>query len=332
MKQYIPWLISLFCCVLVFACIVKISDLQDQMQTMQNSLNGQISSLQSNINSIYSNVDRKLEEQGNLLSDSEYNFEKADPENGTVSVACMVKPKVFQPEGTTAILTCNEEEYPMILEDKQFVATIPLSIYEQSTISSVSFEKDGTVRTQTLDWRLNPRDQFLPTMYADLHGNYTGSISGANTYVWKVNSSLSVEVEQKGGYERTVEHIDLIHCVDGVEEERIELLGRHLDEEHVSFGSSSAKVSGSNPLFLDYEIKRDFECPFGSTLELFVEMRDDSGLIHRKLVERETITADGQLDRNIEMWHGSEANIYDADGNLLYGTEWNEQEVPWQYN
>ena len=332
MKQYIPWLISLFCCALVFACIVKISDLQDQMQTMQNNLNSQISNLQSNINSIYSNVDRKLEEQSNLLSGSEYSFENADPENGTVDVTCVVTPKVFQPEGTTAILTCNEEEYAMTLEDKQFVATIPLSIYEQSVVSSVSFEKDGTVQTQALDWWLNPRDQFLPTMYADLHGSYTGSVSGANTYVWKVNASLSVEVEQKGGYERTIEHIDLIHCVDGVEESRIELLGRHLDEEHVSFGSSAAKVSGDNPLFLDYEIKQDFECPFGSTLELIVEMSDDSGLIHRKLVEKEVITADGQLEQNIEMWHGSEANIYDKDGKLLYGTPWDELEADWQYN
>lgn len=332
MKQYIPWVISLICCVLVFVCMMKISSLQDQLHVMEGSLNAQINTLQSNINSIYNNVDNRLEAQNNLLSASDYRFENAVPAKGTVDVVCTVTPKIFQPEGTTAVILCNGKEYPMTLQEKQFVATIPLSIYETSDVSSVSFQKDGTIQTQALDWYLNPRDLFLPTMHTRFHGSSRGSVEGANTYVWSPEGKLTVDVEQKGGLSYTIEHIDLVQYIDGKEVDREELYGKR-DENSSYFGGTSAEVTSEDPFQMDMEFDKDFELPFGSTMELCVEMDDGSGVIYRNLLERVIVTADGKLDNSeIGLWHGAGANIYDEDGKLLYGTDWTANTAEWQYN
>ena len=333
MKQYIPWVISLVCCGLVCLCMMKLSDMQNQLISMQSSLNSQINTLQSNINSIYSNVDNKLEQQDNLLSASDFLFEEPRLSDGKVNVLCSVTPKVFQPEGTTAAILCNGKEYAMTLQDKQFVASIPISLYETSIINSVSFQKDGTVQTQALDWYLNPRERFLPTMFANFKGSSRGSVEGANEYVYSMDGSIDILVEQNGGLTTTVEHIDLVQYVDGREIDREEIYGKPR-ENSAYFGGTSAEVTSEDPFCMDYRLKEDFSCPFGSTMELYVEMRENSGITHRKLVQRIIVTADGKRDeREADFWYSNsnEANIYDAEGNLLYGIDLSLQNVAVEY-
>ena len=327
MKKYIPIICCVLSCLLTVLCLFRISALEDRLYSLQNSVSNMHSVLHDDIRNIATNVKNSVEEGNNLLSTSSYSLEDPNLKNGTVDLSCIVTLKEFEPDGTTAVLTCNDQEYPMNLKNGDFVAKFPVSIFEESRVTEVSFSKDGVVRTQALDWYISPRDEFIPRLHASFSGTSSGSVKGANTYNWNKNGTLHVSVEQKGGMDYEVESLDLIRLIDGVEAERISITNYFPNDNTAYFGKSPLiHIINEDPLNLDLEMKETFECPFGSTMLLIVEMTDNSGYIHRAIVDEITVDADGKLqDDTIPRWHGAAGNIYDSENNLIYGVDWNDE-------
>ena len=91
-------------------------------------------------------------------------------------------------------------------------------------------------------------------------------------------------------------------------------------------------MTNDDPLELTLEINESFDCPFGSTMLLMVEMSDNSGYIHRAIVDEITVNADGKLqDDNIPRWHGASGSIYDREGTLIWGSDWSEERYSYLY-
>ena len=331
MKKNIPTIIAALSCLLTLLCLFRISALEDRIYSLQNNLTNMQNVLRDDIRNISSNVLSSVEEGNNLLSTSSYSLEDPNLEGGTVDLSCIVTLKEFEPEGTTAVLTCNDTEDPMNLKGGDFVAKFPISIFEVCRVTQVSFTKDGVVRTQALDWYINPRDQFVPNLYANMSGTSTGS-GRDGVYSWHKNGTLHVSVEQKGGLVYEVSRIDLVQEVDGEESQRRSLLGEVRENTTVFGKTPAATITNKDPLELELDIDEDFNCPYGSTLLIYVELIDESGYIHRAIVDEISVTEEGQLDDDrIPLWHGAQGNIYDSEGNLLYGIDWEKKEYSYLY-
>ncbi len=322
MKKHIPTIISIVSCLLTLLCVFRISALENRLNSLQNNVNNMQSVLRSEIQNISINVQNSLEEGNNLLSTSSYTLENADLSSGIVDLNCIVTLKEFEPDGTTAVITCNDQDYPMDLKNGDFVAKFPVSVFGESQVTQVSFTKDGVIRTQALNWYINPRHQFVPNMYAQFSGTSTGTVSGANTYNIRKSGTLNVTVEQKGGLDYDVDQLDLVRYINGAEVERIDLLSEAPKEGTAYFGKTpSASIISHDPFELQTNLDSNFSCPFGSSMILVVEMSDGSGYIHRTIIDEAKISDKGQWD-NSGLWHGAESNIYDSEGNLLSGIDW----------
>lgn len=327
MKKHIPTIVSLVSCLMTLLCLFHISALENRLYSLQNNFTNMQSILRDDIRNISVSVKNSVEEGNNLLSTSSYTLENPNLSEGIVDLNCVVTLKEFEPEGTSAVITCNEQTYPMELKNGNFVAKFPLSIFDTSYVTQVSFTRNGVVRTQALDWYIAPRDQFVPRMDARFSGTSTGTVSGANTYNIRKSGTLSVTVEQKGGLDYDVDQLDLIRYINGQEVERTDLLKQAPREDTAYFGKvPGASIVSKDPFELILDLDSNYSFPFASSMVLMVEMRDGSGYVHRSIVDVATISEDGKMvDDGIPLWHGAEGNIYDNEGTLLSGIDWNEE-------
>ena len=72
-------------------------------------------------------------------------------------------------------------------------------------------------------------------------------------------------------------------------------------------------------LIYSYLINREFNIPFGSTLELLVEVVDGNGLCYRTVLEHQAVSESGKYV-NDDLWGRRDLleQIIDVDGNILY--------------
>ena len=173
MKGKLQITINILSLILLVVCFVKISGLQNEVRRLQNDVNNSQSMLQSSINSISSNVSYEMEQANNLLSDSSWSTGGLDIQNKTAVFSCYVVPKVYNPEKTAATIIYNGTEVPMTLENGRYTAEITVPVFDDCNIDNVQFSEDGTIRTQQLNWRINPRYDMVPAAYV----NYSGSSS-----------------------------------------------------------------------------------------------------------------------------------------------------------
>jgi len=138
-------------------CLIKIGWLQGDIRNLQNTVNNHRSMLQSSIDSISSRIRYEMEQENNLLSDSRWNTIGLDVKNKTATLYCYVVPKVYNPEKTVAAIVYNNNKLPMTLESGRYIAEIDIPLFEDCQIDNVQFEEDGTIRTQKLNWVINPR-------------------------------------------------------------------------------------------------------------------------------------------------------------------------------
>jgi len=318
MKQHIPTIISILSCILVVVSMLKISQLEDQLYTMRNETSGRFSSLQSSINLISSNVSAKLEEQANLLAASSYTLDNLNLDKRTVDITCFITPKIYQPEGTTATIMCNGEEHTMTLKEGSYQATFPISLVESSIVEQVSFVKDGTVSTQSLQWYLSPRDEYLPYMHASFHGR--SSSNNGNWFIITYDGDVDVTIDQKDDIENHIESLDLVQYINGEEVYRESMLD--LPQENTAyFGKNfNSTLNSENPFDLTYRLNESFETPYGGKMRLVVEMTDGTGLIYRCIIDGQTLNDQGMRVDDDDFWH-RECSIYDENNKLLYGTE-----------
>lgn len=316
MKKHLSLILCALSCLLTLVCLVRISSLENKLNRLQNNMGNMQNILRDDILNISSHVYSSMEENSSLLSSSNYTLENPNLSRGTVDLNCVITLKEFEPDGTTAVLTCNDNTYPMNLKNGSFVAKVPLSLFHSSKVTQVSFTTDGTVRTQALDWYLNPREEFVPTLYADFSGGTT--MTAASSSIQK-DGHIQITVVQPSTLSNEIQSIALVQSIDGNEVERTELLNQE-DSNAVVFGKTQKiTIENEEPLEIDVPLNKSFSCPRGSTLRLYIEMSDSSSYIHRSLISQDSIDENGTWLDDDSWWYGAEGSIYNSDNTLIYG-------------
>lgn len=302
MKGKLQTAVNILSLILLIVCFVRIGRLQNEITRLRNDVNNSQSMLQSSINSISSNVRYEMEQASNLLSDSSWNTGGLDIENKTATLYCYVVPKVYNPEKTTATIIHNGNEIPMTLENGRYVAEFAVPLFDACTIENVQFIEDGTIRTQQLNWVLNPRYDMIPTAYV----NYSGS-SSQNYKKEDITRSYQGAVE-----------IDFEHKSFAGEIKDVEIVLLLNDKEQWSCKPTLEEIY-KDDYIAHYmaDIEYSFNIKRGDSIKMYADIVDENGWRYRSTLEDVTISEKGNPIHNSKHYH-AEAEIYDADGNLLF--------------
>ncbi|MBQ5782591.1 MAG: hypothetical protein IIV99_04300, partial [Oscillospiraceae bacterium] len=216
MKKHFTTIIMAISCIVTVMCLVRINELQDTVRNYSYRISEQENNIRNEINSISYEVESALEQQASLISDSGWdwqNLENADIKNNKIVIDCYVTPKQYNPDTTQAVIYCGEQAYQMTLENGQFVAQIEVPVFTYTYVDRVQFTDNGTVKTETLDWYINAKDQLVPDFYADAPGYSTTRKD--KTVSIKYNGYSMVHINHRGTeYSKKA---DFIVKVDGRE-------------------------------------------------------------------------------------------------------------------
>lgn len=328
MKKHLPSTLAAISCLLVVVCLFQISELKQQVNHLQGNLSNQISSVNSSVSGIYSNVSAILDEQSSLLSAGSWEFGKANMNALTVEVICSVTPKEYT-VGTEAAIILDGVEYPMTPVSGGFTVRTNIPLFSEANASKVIFREGDSVRTETLDWYLSARYDYLPIIYADFSGSGSGSPRDG-IYTRKFDGVVNVDVKCAQPCE--IKSVTLVELMNGEETGRTNIPldsadffenyqskdGGRPEQAAIPVPTDDMSVVGApqaGPFY--YALDKEYQIPYSGRLTLYVEVEDGNGLVYRCVIVREEVSESGEPIDDRHWWGGMEADIYDANGKAL---------------
>ena len=308
MKQNLKNILLVINTILLVVCLVQINDLKTQISNMKSNAGSQLSSILTNINNSYAYIEDTLEKEASIISKAEWEFGNIDIKAGTVEVKAYVIPKEYQPDVTQAFFLCGDKEVAAEYKDGKYEVTMNVSLFKDVSIPSVLFKESEMIRTASLDWFFNPRNEILPFVYASNHGSvsFGKSKEKENMGTWIFSGDLDIEVKAKNIEEFEVDKVEIIRYIDEKEVERIDIM---LDA-----------ITAHNRY--SYNWNPTYEIPYGGRQDIFVDVTMRCGMVYRSMISSSGIDEQGNPieDGNIDLVC-MESAIYDTDGNLLYSVE-----------
>lgn len=321
MNKRLPTIVTVVALLIAIIAQFRISALQDEIRQLRNDLNTNISMMQSNHNNAISYMEQLMEKEASILTDTQFSLGDLNVTDRTFVLRGSVTPKEHQPGVTEAFLTVNGKNYPMELVNGVYTVQLDLPLFEQAKVEKVEFHEGDVIRTETLDEQWSPRYELLPSVSGRLGGSGRGSAANG-VYIWHREGEIRITVEGNG-QNIDVRSISLIEVLDGTDIARTEIpltgtkSSRNEEPAPEPVPESGFTVRGSETFY--YEIDRDFDIPFGSTLELVVEVVDGNGLRYRNVLEHWSVNEKGENeDDNFVGLRDLFEKILDADGNVLY--------------
>ena len=312
-------------CVLNLVLLNKISSLNDNLYGVSSRISSLENQLYNSVSSIQNTISNNLEEQASLIIGTSYEYGEADIENGIINVSVIVTPKEYTAD-TEAYLISGSNEYPMTLDNGVFKADMQLSIYDDFSSHLVKFVNNDATKNEEIRLNLSPRYDFLPTMYARYRGQCT-SIKEKNSYKATYNGQITINLERKGNPIEAVK-IEMLEYLNGEEIARTDVpLNTTPIETQSADGMFIAAEEALTPYDSDwqgsktyyYQLKeKDVSIPNGSVYEIYIELTDSLGLLHRMPADTREISKEGlPIDRASNYIDG--ATIYNAKtGQMLY--------------
>lgn len=307
MKERLKNILLAINTLLLVICLVQISNLKVELKNMKSNTGSQLSSIQTNINNSYSYIEETLEKEASIVSNAEWEFGKMDIEARTIEVKAYVIPKEYQPDVTQAFIICGDEEVPAKYNNGKYEVTMEVPLFEDVSIPSVIFKENEMIRTESLDWIFNPRNELLPVVYAYNAGSvsFGKSKDKENTGTWIFSGDLEIDIAARLMDEFEVEKIEIIRCIDEKEVERIDVMLN--------------KMVAHNRYL--YNWNPTCEIPYGSTQDIFAEVTMQCGLVYRAPISCCGMDEHGNPIEDNGALGSMEASIYDTNGNLLYNVE-----------
>lgn len=324
MKKYFPYIPAVLLCALMIVCLVRIGRLEDQLRTVESNLQVQLSYVQNNVSAGVNAIQNAVSEGASTLESADWQYGEPDYENGTVELYCTIQPKTCTPGVTTASIVCNGDACPMNWEDGAFTASLSVPLYTESELPSVSFEENGTLRSETLDWTLSPRYSFVPYVYAQLVGR-SDEIKDNGSYALLRQGDLSVDIDSNGG-SFSVEKLDFVAFVNGEEVSRVPLdVSSEAQKKYWEEAQNGGAVAPARPEDWEnrtylFQIEETFPIPMGGSLLLCVELTDANGICYRAVCDSWQIDENGEpcFDEYHDAMVGGESILLSADGTVLY--------------
>lgn len=286
--------IALLMAVMILAQVItvlRITDLQRQVESVKNELGNIRYDLGNKINDIYAGIDSRLREEAALLEDASYSIGTLNPENLMAEVTFSVLPKEVG-ESTTVSLDIDSVSYPMNQHGTTFSAMIPVDIFKSLSPLIVIHENgiQKTIRDDRLDFCV--KHMVLP----ELHPQLTGSARyGNGTY--KCDQILFVNVK------------DAMSDIDFTDTRLVlDVGGTVISDERIP---DDALASG-------WPVVKNISLGDGQICTMTVIATDSLGLVHRCTAGQ---WAAPSADAQREPWFDDE-RIYAPDGTLLWQTEY----------
>ena len=299
MKKNFFKILDIVLAICVVLLLFKNNSLENQINNMVNENRGSLNMVNQRLNDIMWQVDNRLEEYTNFISFYDCTYGKNDLEAGSAEVIVSVMPKEYNPEITKVFAVYNGAEYPLEYTETGYKGIVPVKLFESGYIGCVKLYDGDNVRTEKLDIYLNPYNEFYSSIIANCSGGYSGTFSSKkNAYIISnFDGHISIDVEIAEDDEAILENMEYVEYLDGKEIKR----------EKIDIGFSGHTS-------YDIDNKKNFEIPYGSTLEICVESTDKAGILHKCVVKGWKVTASGaeditRWDRNIELLY--------KDGKLL---------------
>ena len=323
MKKTLSTIVTVLALVIAVVSQFRISNLQSEMQRMENRLSNSISMMESNQSAAINNMQSLMEKKASILTHTEFSLGEMNLADKTFVLSGSVTPKEHQPGVTEAFLTVNGKAYPMDLTNGTYTIQLDLPIFEDARVEKVEFYEGDVIRTETLDEQRSPRYELLPSVHGRLGGSGRGTAANG-VYTWHREGEVRINVEGKGQV-IDVRSVTLIEELDGIEVGRTEIpltstespQRKNAKEEPAPPPTSGMQVNGSETFY--HMIDRKFDIPFGSTLELIAEVVDGNGLRYRTVIEYWAVNEKGEpMDDAYLGLRDLFEQILDADGNILY--------------
>ena len=162
MKKHLSTIVAVLALVIAVASQFRISNLQSQIQQLENHLNNSISMIQSNQSAALSRMQELMEQEASILTQTNFSLGKMNLANKTFVLSSNVTPKEHQPGVTEAFLTVNGKAYPMQLTNGAYALQLDLPLFEEAWIDKVEFHEGDVIRTETLEEQWSPRHKLLP--------------------------------------------------------------------------------------------------------------------------------------------------------------------------
>ena len=323
MKKHLSTIVTVLALVIAVISQFRISNLQSEIQQLENHLNNSISMLQSNQSAALSRMQELMEQEASILTHTDFSLGEMDLADKTFVLSSNVTPKEHQPGVTEAFLTVNGKAYPMQLTNGVYTLQLDQPLFEEVRVDKVEFHEGDVIRTETLNEQWMPRYRFLPEVSGRLSGSGRGSAANG-VYTWHREGEVRINVEGKG-QAIDVRSITLVEELDGLEVGRTDISltstesnrRKNAKEEPAPPPTSGIQVDGTESFY--HMIDREFNIPFGSTLELVAEVVDGNGLRYRTVLEYWAVNEKGEpVDDDYIGLRDLFEQILDADGNVLY--------------
>ena len=321
MKKQLTTIVAVVALVIAVIAQFRISALQDEIRQLRNDLNNNLSMMRSDHSAAISYMEELMAKEASILTDTQFSLGALNMADRTFMLSGSVTPKEHQPGVTEAFLTVNGKAYPMQLANGVYAIQLDLPLFEEARVDKVEFHEGDVIRTETLDKQWSPRYELLPQINGRLSGSGRGSAANG-VYTWHREGEIRVSVEGKG-QTIDVRSVAILEVLDGVEVGRTEIpltstkSNRNEEPAPETVPESGFTVRGSETFY--HEIDRDFNIPYGSTLELVVEVVDGNGLRYRTVLEHWSVNEKGEnVDDDLMGLRDLFEKILDADGNILY--------------
>ena len=321
MKKQLTTIVAVVALVIAVIAQFRISALQDEIRQLRNDLNNNLSMMRSDHSAAISYMEELMAKEASILTDTQFSLGALNIADRTFMLSGSVTPKEHQPGVTEAFLTVNGKAYPMQLANGVYTIQLDLPLFEEARVDKVEFHEGDVIRTETLDKQWSPRYELLPQINGRLSGSGRGSAANG-VYTWHREGEIRVSVEGKG-QTIDVRSVAILEVLDGVEVGRTEIpltstkSNRNEEPAPETVPESGFTVRGSETFY--HEIDRDFNIPYGSTLELVAEVVDGNGLRYRTVLEHWSVNEKGEnVDDDLMGLRDLFEKILDADGNILY--------------
>ena len=321
MKKQLTTIVAVVALVIAVIAQFRISALQDEIRQLRNDLNNNLSMMRSDHSAAISYMEELMAKEASILTDTQFSLGALNIADRTFMLSGSVTPKEHQPGVTEAFLTVNGKAYPMQLANGVYTIQLDLPLFEEARVDKVEFHEGDVIRTETLDKQWSPRYELLPQINGRLSGSGRGSAANG-VYTWHREGEIRVSVEGKG-QTIDVRSVAILEVLDGVEVGRTEIpltstkSNRNEEPAPEPVPESGFTVRGSETFY--HEIDRDFNIPYGSTLELAVEVVDGNGLRYRTVLEHWSVNEKGEnVDDDLMGLRDLFEKILDANGNALY--------------
>ena len=344
MKKIIAVILAVVLVVMLLASLIQIQNLQRKVSAMQTTISGLEDNIDRRMQGIEERVDNKinelLSEQQNVFHDVEFTYGEIHLDRKTVDVLITAVPKAYSEGTSEACATVNGQEVPLILQNGVFKCTVVLNLFEESLISDIRINNQGTVEIQELNRGMTPWYSVLLQANADYTGSETTEKEDGKLQ-WITNDLFTVNAYSERPF--NIQSMVLVEELNGKEIGRVIAdLSPEAQKEYAEHalraGSNEVMavpeqvaplVDGSTPPdgkvtdeTLCLYVPKSYELSAGDTLIRYLEIQDDLGFRYRRFLDccvvNEYLKRESDAEYDLERQNEEKFfHVYDENGKLI---------------